>query len=240
MYCQRSYKLVMSKKCKQQKTESTARLSETQVQRLVAHVQEQASAARQSGGSRAIVDEIIMLALLHAGLRPQELCALRVADTPAHHGQPELRVQAGPAGAQRVVAVPQEMVATFQRFVRLHRSGAKPSERLLVSERGTPFSYMSLYSKVRRIGQEAGVAPLYPAMLRHAFVVRLYKKEQDLRLVQQQAGHTRIKSTARHIRPRRTRERCDACNRPVPPGRGERIDSGQFLCPNCLHELRHH
>jgi site-specific recombinase XerD len=230
----------MSKKRRQQKTDSTARLSETQLQRLVAHVQEHADAARRSGGSRAIVDEIIVLALLGAGLRPQELCALRVADTPAHHGQPELHVQAGPARAHRIVTIPQEMAGTFQRFVRLHRSGAKPGERLLVSERGTPFSYMSLYSKVRRIGQEAGVAPLYPAMLRHAFVVRLYEKERDLRLVQQQAGHARIKTTARHVRPRQLRPRCDACNRPVPAGQGERIDSGQLLCPNCLHELRHH
>jgi integrase len=230
----------MAKRRERRETRSIAELSQRQVQQLVTHVQEHADAARRSGGSRAIVDEIIILALLHAGLRPQELCALRVADTPALHGQPELHVQAGPARSRRVVTIPQEIVGTFQRFVRLHRSGAKPGERLLLSERGTPFSYMSLYSKVRRIGQEAGVAPLYPAMLRHAFVVRLYEKEQDLRLVQQQAGHARVKSTARHVHPRRPRRRCDACNRPVPPGRGERIDSGQLLCPDCVKDLRNH
>jgi hypothetical protein len=111
--------LGMSKNRSQQKTESTARLPEAQLQQLVAHVREHADAARQSGGSRTIVDEIIILALLDAGLRPLELCALRVADTPAHHGRPELHVQAGPARAHRVVTIPQEMVGTFQRFVRL-------------------------------------------------------------------------------------------------------------------------
>ncbi len=231
--------MIVSKKRKQREAKSTSCLSEMQVQKLVAHVREHADAARRTGGSRAIVNEIIVLSLLHAGLRPEELCVLRIIDTPAHHGRPELHVQTGPARAQRVVSIPLEMVGTFQRFVRLHRSGAKPSEPLLLSERGTPFSYMSLYSKVRRIGQEAGVAPLYPAMLRHGFLVRLYGKEQDLRLVQQQAGHARLKSTARHVRPPVPRQRCDACNRPVPAGSGERIDSGQLLCPNCLHEMRH-
>jgi integrase len=215
-------------------------LTQAQAQQLLAHVRAQADQAKRRGGSRAIVDEIIVLILLHAGLRPQELCSLRIADTPVRHGQAHLRVRGGRAGTERTVAIPPEMVPVLQRFVQLHRKGAAPRDLLLLSERGTPFSYMSLYSKVRRIGQEASLACLHPGVLRHTFLVRLYEKEQDLRLVQDQAGHVRLKSTVRHLRPRRVRQHCEACNASLPPGVGVRIDSGQLLCPACLRELRRH
>lgn len=126
----------------------------------------------------------------------------------------------------------------LRQYVHLYRADAPSSAPLVLSERGTPFGYISLYSKVRRIGQEASLARLSPAMLRHTFVVRLYESRQDLRLVQEQAGHARLKSTARQVRPRRPAPRCDACNRTMASGSGERIDSGQILCPRCLKDLR--
>jgi integrase len=212
-------------------------LTEMQVRGLLAYIRRQADQARRNGGSRAIIDEVIVLTLLHAGLRPQELCVLRIGDTPAHHGRAQLHVPKGPARADRVISIPQEMVQIYQRFVHLHRKGARPQELLLLSERGTPLGYMSLYSKVRRIGQEAGLAYLQPGMLRHTFLVRLYEKEQDLRLVQDQAGHARLRSTARHVGSLSRRQRCEACGTPLRAGLGKKIDSGQLLCPACLREF---
>ena len=59
---------------------------------------------------------------------------------------------------------------------------------------------MSLYSKVKRIGEKAGIGRLCPRMLRHTYIIRLYKYEQDLRLVQKQVGHANRKTTAMHLR----------------------------------------
>ncbi len=213
-------------------------LSQVQVQRLLSHIQQRADRARRDGNTRAVVDEIIVLTLLHAGLRAQELCALRIEDTPAHHDKPQLHIRNTSGISTRVVHIPQELVPALQRFVQRYRKDAEPSDPLLLSERRTSFSYMSLYSKVRRIGHEAGLTGLHPATLRHTFLVRLYEKEQDLRFVQEQAGHTRIKSTALCVHPQRAIPRCDACGGSMTPGQGERIDSGQLLCPSCLKDLR--
>lgn len=215
-------------------------LSQAHMHKLLAHIRTRADQARLAGTTRAIVDELVVLTLLHAGLRPGELCALRIADTPAGHGKPELHVRPGPDTPGRVVHIPEETLHTFERFVRLHRVKARPKDLLLRSERGTPFSYMSLYSKVRRIGREAGVGKLHPAMLRQTFLVRLYESERDLRLVQEQAGHAQLKTTARHVRPRRSTRKCDACGVMLTPRAGRTIDSGQLLCPSCLRELRSH
>jgi len=203
---------------------------------LLDYVRGKGDTARQGGGTRAIIDELIILLLIHAGLRAEELCVLRLADTPACHGKPQVRVHHGTKSG-RIVGIPAGLAQVIQRFVRLHRKDAKPDAPLLLSERGTRFSYMSLYSKVRRIGQEAGVGKLHPGMLRRTFLVRLYEKEQDLRLVQEQAGHASLKTTAFQVRPRR---RCEACNKRVASGNGRVIDSGQLLCRDCLRELRNH
>jgi integrase/recombinase XerD len=218
--------------------QKTSCLSQEQTQRLLAHVRERADQARRCGATRAIVDELIIVILLETGLRPPELRALRIADTPAQHGEPHLQVRRTSGVRARAITIPQETAEMLRRYVHLYRAGAPASEPLILSERGTPFGYISLYSKVRRIGQEAGLGKLSPAMLRHTFVVRLYESRQDLRLVQEQAGHARLKSTARQVRPRRPALRCDACNRAMAPDTGEKIDSGQLLCPRCLKELR--
>jgi integrase/recombinase XerD len=226
------------KKGRQHVPQKTTCLSQEQVQHLLAHVRERADQARLAGATRAIVDELVILILLQTGLRPQELRSLRIADTPAHHGKPHLQVRNNSGVTDRMVTVSQEMDRMLQRYVHLYRANAQATDLLILSERGTPFGYISLYSKVRRIGQEAGLGRLSPAMLRHTFLVRLYEKEQDLRLVQEQAGHARLKSTARQVRPCRPAPRCDACNRTIAPGTGETIDSGQLLCPSCLRDLR--
>ena len=70
----------------------------------------------------------------------------------------------------------------------------------MLSERGTPLSYVSLYSKIHRIGRETGVTRLSLGALRFAFLRRLYDKAQDMRYVQEQAGHAHLKTTARYIK----------------------------------------
>ena len=176
--------------------------------------------------------------LLETGLRPQELRVLRIADTPAQHGEPHLQVRKTTGVRARTITIPLETAQMLRQYVHLYRADAPASDPLILSERGTPFGYISLYSKVRRIGREAGLGRLSPAMLRRTFLVRLYESRQDLRLVQEQAGHARLKSTARQVRPRRPALHCDACNGTMAPGTGAKIDSGQLLCPSCLRELR--
>jgi len=230
--------LMRQEKGRQHVPQKPTCLSHEQVQRLLAHVRECADQARRCGTTRAIVDELIIVILLETGLRPQELRTLRIADTPAHHGEAHLQVRGNSGVRARAIAVSAETADMLRRYVHLYRVGAASTDALILSERGTPFGYISLYSKVHRIGREAGLGRLSPAVLRHTFVVRLYESRQDLRLVQEQAGHTRLKSTARRVRPRRPALRCDACNRTMAPSTGEKIDSGQLLCPSCLGDLR--
>ncbi|HUW20522.1 MAG TPA: tyrosine-type recombinase/integrase [Sedimentisphaerales bacterium] len=176
-------------------------LSEAQLNSLLGYVKGKAELARKKGTTRAIFDELIILLLVNTGLRARELCNLNIADVPTSHGRNAIWVRDSQGNVTRAVDVDAETARSIDRFVRLYRKGAKPEEPLLISERGNRLIYISLYSKVRNIGQKAGIERLHPYMLRRTYLVRLYERERDLRLVQMQGGHARPATTAMYAIP---------------------------------------
>lgn len=171
-------------------------LSEAELEKLFSFIREKAELARRRGGTRSVVDEIIIELMLNTGLRPSELCNLNIADLITEHGRKTIRVRDVSGNVLRDVDVTGDIVEHVRRFVRICRKKAKPGDPLLVSERGTRFSYMSLYNKIKRIGRQAHIENLHPRILRCTYVVKLYNSEQDLQFVQQQAGHASPRTTA--------------------------------------------
>ena len=171
-------------------------LSEVELEKLRSHVQRKANMARRRGATRAVIDEALFLLLLNAGLRAKELCKLNIGDLITGRGKNIIRVHSASRNASRTVEVTTEVAEHLRKFLMLCRKGATADEPFFVSERGRRFSYMSLYSKVKRIGKQAEIPNLHPSVLRATYVFRLYKSEQDLRFVQQQAGHASYRTTA--------------------------------------------
>lgn len=175
-------------------------LSETQLEILLRYVKNQANEARRKGATRAIINELIVALILHTGLRASELCNLNIGDLPESHDENTIWVRDTTDNVTRKVDIDSETTRNLNKFVKLYRQSAKLEEPLFVSERGGRLPYMSLYSKLKIIGQKAGIGKLHPEMLRHTYLVRLYHATQDLRLVQLQAGHVHSASTARYVK----------------------------------------
>ena len=189
----------MAKRAKPQRNVATPinkHLSETQLKKLLRYVKNKADLARQRGTTRAIIDELIILLLINTGLRAGELCTLNIRDLPVEHGENAIWVRDAKGNVTREIGISSKTAMYLERFVKLYTKGTKPAQPLLTGERGKRFIYMSLYSKVRRIGENAGIGRLHPQMLRRTFLVRLYDVEHDLRFVQNQAGHASPKTTA--------------------------------------------
>jgi site-specific recombinase XerC len=130
------------------------------------------------------------------GLRASELCDLDISDLPIKHGKDCIQVRDGKGKVSRSVDISEKIKKRLERFIKLYRKGAKDKSPLLVSERGGRIIYRSVYAKVKRIGEQAGVGKLHPHMLRHTYLTRLYNVEKDLRFVQDQAGHASPTTTA--------------------------------------------
>ncbi|MHC4474348.1 MAG: tyrosine-type recombinase/integrase [Planctomycetota bacterium] len=249
------------RRTKQDQSTPAEYLSQDQLHQLMTHLHDRADHARKTGATRPIVDELIVLLLVNAGLRAAELCSLNIADVPTAHGQDAIWVRDADGSVNRAVKIDQKTATRLERYVSLYRTGAKPNDPLLLNERGRRFIYMSLYSKLRKIAQNADLGPIHPHMLRRTYMVRLYDAERDLRYVQNQAGHANVATTAIYAKPHQVRPRptktvvtstaasnpppppdkareCDVCARLVPARSATRIDSGQILCQECLKELR--
>jgi len=238
-------------------------LSQAELQTLLSYVKSQADSARERGTTRAIIDELIVLLLARAGLRSNEIRGLKIEDISSEYGERALWIRDAMGEVLRTVDISEDIAQLLTRFVRLYRKGAKKKDSLLETERGSPFGYMSLYSKVRRIGEQAGIVKLSPAILRHTYIACLYEAEQDLRYVQEQTGYVSRRTLAKYLTKDRRKimsakrcdaestkqgsvkrkgrlleptGRCEACG--TATGHGRRIDSGQFLCHECLEYFR--
>jgi site-specific recombinase XerC len=171
-------------------------LSQTQLGKLRRHVKDKADLARMRGGTRGVIDELIVELLVNTGLRASELCNLNLSDLPIKHGKDGIWVRDGKGNISRTVDISDKLKKRIERFVKIYRKGARSNSALLVSERGDRIIYRSIYSKIKRIGDQAGIGKLHPHMLRHTYLTRLYNVEKDLRFVQDQAGHASPTTTA--------------------------------------------
>ncbi len=171
-------------------------LSKDQLKKLRRYVRDMADVARARGSYRSIVTEIIVELLVNTGLRASELCKLNIADLPVSHGKDSVWVRNGKGNVVRTVDINELLKKRIARYVRLYRKKAKPDSPLLLSEWNGRISYQGLYTRVKRIGEQAGIGKLHPHMLRHTYLTRLYNVEKDLRFVQDQAGHASPTTTA--------------------------------------------
>ncbi len=171
-------------------------LTNDQLQTLLRYVKNRADQARRKGTTRAIVDELIVLLLVNTGLHASELCNLCIADLPIEHSENAIWVRDAKGDVVRTIVIDSKMSKCLERFVRLYRKAANPDQPLIINERGKPISYMSVYSKVKRIGEKAKIGKLHPHVLRCTYLVRLFFNNKDLRFVQEQSGHSSPKITA--------------------------------------------
>ena len=170
-------------------------LTKEQQQKLLSYIKAQADLSRARGSKQGVIDELICLLLVQAGLRAGELCNLRLRNLPPYHSKDCIRVEVGKGGVARTIDIPKKLSQAIKLFCSLHHKKAKPEDYLFVSCKGKQLCYMTVYQKIRRIGQQSGVGKLHPHMLRHTYATKLYGVERDLLFVSDQLGHSNVSTT---------------------------------------------
>ncbi|QEA13336.1 tyrosine-type recombinase/integrase [Comamonas flocculans] len=157
--------------------------------------------------------DVAMVELLYGcGLRVAELVGLDVA--PSAPGQAQGRgwvdLQAaeahvlGKGSKRRTVPVGRAALAALRAWLALREPAPArhtACEALFIGRRGTRLSAQSVWQRLRRRGQLAGLAvPVHPHMLRHSFASHLLQSSGDLRAVQELLGHANISTTQVYTR----------------------------------------
>ena len=137
------------------------------------------------------------LELLYAtGMRVSELTGMGLADLDLEHAT---CLVFGKGGKERLVPIGSTAVEVVERYLRSVRPAldrGRGKGIVLLNQRGTPLSRMSVWTIVSRAAERAGIGRrISPHTLRHSCATHLLEGGADLVVVQELLGHADISTT---------------------------------------------
>jgi len=141
-------------------------------------------------------DQAILELAYASGLRLAELKNVRLEQLHLDAGFINV---IGKGNKERVVPVGRKAVEAINRYLTAGRPKLvtpKSPANVFLTRRGTPFASVTLWLRIKRRVQRAGVARnITPHMLRHSFATHLLEHGADLRVIQELLGHANISTT---------------------------------------------
>lgn len=163
--------------------------------RLLLHVADQVvRRSPASGRYDARLMQFAVVALFTTGLRIGELVTVCLGDVSAQDGSIQVR---GKGNRERRVYMPgTQALSALRRFLDARTVVGAGCDRLLVTEGGNPVSSQHVRTRLRSLGEKAGIdRRVTPHMLRHTAATQLLEAGVDIRFVQTLLGHTSIATT---------------------------------------------
>src|SRR6266851_5766068 len=144
----------------------------------------------------SLCDHAILELAYACGLRLAELRNIRLEQLQLESGFINV---IGKGNKERVVPLGRKAVAALQRYLNTGRpklvTNLSPGA-VFLTRRGTPFSAVTLWGRVKRRVRYAGITRnVTPHMLRHSFATHLLENGADLRVIQELLGHASISTT---------------------------------------------
>lgn len=152
------------------------------------------------------------------GLRASEIVELDVDDLRAEDH--DLWVH-GKGGKARLLPIEDDTLSVVEHYMECARPHLKCANRrqdataLFLNTRGGRITRQAVWQSVSRHGKAAGVAYLHPHQLRRTFASQMYRRNMDLRTIQEMLGHADLETTGLYITPEAAdiHERYDAALR---------------------------
>jgi integrase/recombinase XerD len=143
-----------------------------------------------------LCDQAILELAYASGLRLAELRNIRLEQLQLDAGFVNV---IGKGNKERVVPLGSKAIAALQHYLEAGRSRLvtrRSPANVFLTKRGTPFSAVTLWLRVKKRVRYAGIARnVTPHMLRHSFATHLLEHGADLRVIQELLGHASISTT---------------------------------------------
>jgi len=140
-------------------------------------------------------ERVVFEILLCAGLRPSELCTLRVKDLGINSGKSQIDIKKSKRHKARVVDIDEILRAILEKHIEDTRGAAGKNEFVFLNTRGKPMGYQGLYYMVKQLFQKAGFPELKPYSLRHTFATLFLNSSGNLKQLKEQLGHEDYRTT---------------------------------------------
>ena len=170
-------------------------LTDEETKQLRKTLSDAATLARNKGAQITVRDQLIVELGLGTGLRVSEQANLMVRDLFLKKGQNALHVRNGKGGKDRIVQFNSNLKRMVLDYLDYRISD---SPYLFYSKRGSQMTRFGIGQVFKQWARRAAL-PSYFSIhsLRHTYATNLYKASgYNLRLVQQQLGHSNISTTS--------------------------------------------
>jgi integrase/recombinase XerD len=157
----------------------------------------------------SLCDSAVLELAYASGLRLSELRSIRLEQLQLESG---FVLVIGKGNKERIVPLGRKASQAMHRYLDAGRPKLvtkRSPANVFLTKRGTPFSSVTLWLRVKRRARRAGIARnVTPHMLRHSFATHLLDHGADLRVIQELLGHANISTTEiyTHVAGSRLRE----------------------------------
>jgi site-specific recombinase XerD len=163
--------------------------------KLVAFLTEE-EIALMVGACKNVLDKLIIVLLITAGLRSNELLSLKLTDVVGCH-----IIVNGKGSKQRKLILQPDVCDLLNEWIKKrNKKYGDVSEYLLVSKWRCKFAANSLREKIRTIMRNGGIPEerikqIHTHSLRHTFVANLFESGADIFTAQSALGHQNLATT---------------------------------------------
>ncbi|WP_147512974.1 tyrosine-type recombinase/integrase, partial [Brevibacillus massiliensis] len=140
----------------------------------------------------------IILTLLMAGLRAEEMINLRPEDVLISERKGSIVVRAGKGNKRRVVPIPNDLRKCLGEYLVTENA---TGTWLFRSQRAEQLTYDGLYNLCVSIGKKANVEGLTPHVLRHTYGHDLVASGVRIDIVAKLMGHAKVDTTLIYTQP---------------------------------------
>lgn len=139
-----------------------------------------------------IEEEIIIKLLFYTGMRASEMLNLTEKDIIKKDNCIFLRIK-GKGGYERMIPI-DSIKDTFTLYFEYKKIKYPKSDKLF------PLNYNTLYYRVKKIAQRAGLDEVSPHWLRHSCATELLTQGVDIRVIAEICGHKSLNTTMRYAK----------------------------------------
>jgi len=160
---------------------------------------------------QTIRDRVILILMLHTGLRLSELIGLEMEDVEISERKGTLRIMRGKGDKAREVPLNNDARKAIRDWLavrnphyreRTEKSPTrKTSTRLFPSKHGAGLTPSAVYRRLKLLADQAKIDDFSPHSLRHTFATNLIRQGVPLEQVATLLGHTSMNTTRRYTTP---------------------------------------
>ena len=169
-------------------------LTEGEVQKLRKICSDAADLGKSRKQFNVVRSWMIIDLALQAGLRVGEISNLEIKDLFIEKGHSHIHIRQGKGNKSRLITIGESLRNHLRRYLKESKS---KSQNLFTSERSDKMTTSAIQKVVKKAMKLASLPSHYSVhSLRHTYATLLYKSSgNNLRLVQQQLGHSSVKTT---------------------------------------------